>query len=162
MKTIMKLSLIGGLLASGIVLADPHSDAYQKYASSDYHHSADSRSEGQGKEGKRAFWDKMAERLQLTTEQRASIGAIMEKSKPQTAAIREKIRANRKELRELARNAQIDDSRVQKLARERGNLVAELVTERAKTRHAINQILTDAQQEQMKQMREKNRHHGKG
>ncbi len=162
MKKIMKLSLISGLLASGIVLADPHSDAYQKYASSDYHHSADSRSEGQGREGKKAFWDKMADRLQLTAEQRASIGAIMEKSKPQTAAIREKIRANRKELRELARNAQIDDSQVQKLARERGSLVAELVIERTRMRHAINQILTDAQQEQMKQIRETNRHHGKG
>jgi Spy/CpxP family protein refolding chaperone len=162
MKTIMKLSLISGLLTSGIVLADPHSDAYQKYASSGCHHGAGSRSEGQGMEGKKAFWDKMAERLQLTTEQRASIGAVMEKSRPQTAAIREKIRTNRRELRELARNAQIDDSRVQKLARERGNLVAELVTERTRTRHAINQILTDAQQEQMKQMREKNRHHGKG
>ena len=157
MKTIMKLSLIGGLLVSGIVLADSHSDAYQKHASSSCHHGA-----GKSMEGKRAFWDKMAERLQLTTEQRTSIGAVMEKSRPQTAAIREKIRTNRRELRELARNAQIDDSQVQKLARERGNLVAELVTERTRTRHAINQILTDAQQEQMKQMREKNRHHGKG
>ena len=168
MKTIMKLSLINGLLVSGIVFADSHSDAYQKHASSSYHHGAgshhgaDSRSRGQGVEGKRAFWDKMAECLQLTTEQRTSIGAVMERSRPQTAAIREKIRTNRRELRELARNTRIDDGRVQELARERGNLVAELVTERTRMRHAINQILTDVQQEQRKQMREKNRHHGKG
>ena len=74
MKTIMKLSLINGLLVSGIVFADSHSDAYQKHASPSHHHGAGShhdagsRSGGQGMEGKRAFWDKMAERLQLTTE----------------------------------------------------------------------------------------------
>jgi Spy/CpxP family protein refolding chaperone len=161
MKTIMKISLIGGLLVSSIALAAPQPDADSKDSARGCRHGAHARMMGHGMKGEGRFLDRMADRLQLTTEQRSSVKTVLEKSKPQMTAIKEKMRTNRKALRELGRDGS-DDSRVQALARERGDLVANLVIERSKIRSDIQQILTDTQREQMKQMRWKHRHDGHG
>jgi Spy/CpxP family protein refolding chaperone len=81
----------------------------------------------------------------------------METSKPQIAHIKEKMRANRKALRELRRAPNIDEDQVEQLAHERGNLVANMIIERTKVRSEIRQVLTDTQREQMRQMRERGR-----
>ena len=161
MKTIMKISLIGGLLISSIAVAVPQPDTDSKDGARGCHHGKHAGMMGQGIKGEGRFLDRMADRLELTTEQRSSVKAALEKSKPQMTAIKEKMRTNRKALRELGRDGS-DDSRVQALARERGDLVASLVIERSKIRSDIQQILTDTQQEQMKQMRWKHRHDGHG
>ena len=159
MKTIMKISLIGGLLISSIAVAVPQPDTDSKDGARGCHHGKHAGMMGQGIKGEGRFLDRMADRLELTTEQRSSVKAALEKSKPQMTAIKEKMRTNRKALRELGRDGS-DDSRVQALARERGDLVASLVIERSKIRSDIQQILTDKQREQMKQMRSKHRHDG--
>ena len=148
MKAITKISLISGLLASSMALADPKPDTY-----------TDSRGCGHGAHSKMMkdqgrFLDRMADRLKLTAEQRASIKTVMETSKPQVADIREKMRANREALRELRRASNIDAGQVEQLAHERGNLVANMIIERTKVRSEIRQVLTDAQREKMRQMRE--------
>jgi Spy/CpxP family protein refolding chaperone len=79
MKAITKISLISGLLASSMALADPKPDTY-----------TDSRGCGHGAHSKMMkdqgrFLDRMADRLKLTAEQRASIKTVMETSKPQIA-----------------------------------------------------------------------------
>ena len=161
MKTIMKVSLIGGLLISSMAFAVPQSDTDSKDGARGCHHGKHAGMMGQGIKGEGRFLDRMADRLELTTEQRSSVKAALEKSKPQMTAIKEKMRTNRKALRELGRDGS-DDSRVQALARERGDLVASLVIERSKIRSDIQEILTDTQREQMKQMRWKHRHDGHG
>jgi Spy/CpxP family protein refolding chaperone len=161
MKTIMKISLIGGLLISSIALAAPQPDVDSKDGARGCHHGAHAGMMKQGIKGEGRFLDRMADRLELTTEQRSSVKTVLEKSKPQMTAIKEKMRTNRKALRELGRDGS-DDSRVQALARERGDLVANLVIERSKIRSDIQQILTDTQREQMKQMRSKHKHGGHG
>jgi Spy/CpxP family protein refolding chaperone len=160
MKTIMKISLIGGLLISSMALAAPQPDADSKDGARGCHHGAHAGIMKQGIKGEGRFLDRMADRLELTTEQRSSVKAALEKSKPRMTAIKEKMRTNRKALRELGRDGSSDDNRVQALARERGDLVASLVIERSKIRSDIQQILTDKQREQMKQMRSKHRHDG--
>jgi Spy/CpxP family protein refolding chaperone len=158
MKTIMKISLIGGLLISSIALAAPQPDTDSKDGVRGCHHGKHAGMMGQGIKGEGRFLDRMADRLELTTEQRSSVKAALEKSKPQMTAIKEKMRTNRKALRELGGDGNSDDNKVQALARERGDLVASLVIERSKIRSDIQQILTDKQREQMKQMRSKHRH----
>jgi periplasmic protein CpxP/Spy len=148
MKAITKISLISGLLASSLALADPKPNTY-----------TDSRECGRGAHSKMMkdqsrFLDRMADRLKLTGEQRASIKTVMETSKPQMAHIKEKMQANRKALRDLRRAKNIDEGQVEQLAYERGNLVASMIIERTKVRSEIRQVLTDAQREQMRQMRE--------
>lgn len=169
MKTITKISLIGGLLASGIALANPAPDAATAPAA-DKPHACH-----QGKHGKHRghhhhhghggefFLERMADKLELTPEQRTSINAVVEKSKPRMAGIREKMGENRKALRELSRDGKIDMARVEALAREKGTLVADMTIERTRMRGDIRAILTDAQREKLKQIREQHRkeHHDK-
>ncbi|SEL50073.1 Spy/CpxP family protein refolding chaperone [Nitrosovibrio tenuis] len=158
MKTVTKISLISGLLASSIALADPNQDTYSGNGSRGCGPGAHSKMmKDQGR-----FLERMADRLKLTTEQRISVKTVMEKSKPQIADLKEKMRTNRKALRELGQSVKIDDGQVQELARERGNLMAELIVARSKVRNEIRQVLTDTQQEQMRQMREKHWERNKG
>jgi Spy/CpxP family protein refolding chaperone len=154
MKTITMVTVISGLLASSLALADPHTDSYLKDEGKGCHHGARS-----GKiEGKGQYWEKMADDLKLTTEQRALVKVAVEKAKPRFADLRERMQANRKALRELRQAGIGDESQLRALARERGNLVADLTIQRSHTRDDIRQILTDTQREQMKQIREKYRH----
>ena len=153
MKTITTVTLIGGLLASSLALADPHTDSYLKDGGKGCHHGARS-----GKmEGKGQYWEKMADDLKLTTEQRALAKVTVEKAKPRIADLRERMQTNRKALRELRQAGIGDESQLRALARERGNLVADLTIQRSQTRDDIRQILTDTQRGQMKQIREKYR-----
>jgi Spy/CpxP family protein refolding chaperone len=161
MKTIMKISLISGLLISSMALAVPQPDTDSK-DSAHCHHGKHAGMMGQGTRGEGRFLDRLADRLELSTEQRSSVQAVLEKSKPQMTAIKEKMRTNRKALRELGGDSSSDDNRLQELARERGDLVASMVIERSKIRGDIQQILTEKQREQMKQMRSKHRHGGHG
>lgn len=157
MKIITKISLIGCLLASSIALAGTQADTGSRKASQDCHHSAHSRM-GQGTDGGERFLNRMTDRLKLTTEQRSSVEAVLQKSKSQMANLKEKIQTNRKALRELKRDGNSDGSQVQVLAQERGNLVAESLIQRSKIRNEIQLVLTDTQREQMKQMREEHKH----
>ncbi|MEO6823490.1 MAG: Spy/CpxP family protein refolding chaperone [Nitrosospira sp.] len=157
MKTITKIALIGGLLVSSIAFAaaDPATDAQK--ASKDCHHGKHSRMWDEGE-----YLDRMTEQLKLTPDQRTSVQAVLQKSKPQMTNIREKMQTNRKALREIKRDGKGDANQVQALAHERGDLVADMIIQRSKIRNDIRQILTDAQREQMKQMHEKREHQDKG
>ncbi|HEX8873180.1 MAG TPA: Spy/CpxP family protein refolding chaperone [Nitrosospira sp.] len=162
MKTMTKISLLGCLLASSsMVLADTQAGATGAGSgkiSQECHHRAHSRME-QGTDGGQRFLNRMTERLKLTPEQHSSVEAILQKSKSQMAGLKEGMKTNRKALRELRRNGYSDIGQVQALAQERGNLVASLIVQRSKVRNEIQQVLTDTQREQLKQMREK---HGDG
>jgi len=72
------------------------------------------------------------------------------------------MQTNRKALREVKREGKSDGNQVQALARERGDLVADMIIQRSKVRSEIQQVLTDTQREQMKQMRGRHEHHDKG
>lgn len=178
MKTTMKISLISGLLASGIALANPASDTsaesaapapdkphachHGKHGKHHSHHGHDGH-HGHHRHGGGFFMQRMADKLELTPEQRTSVKAVVEKSKPQMAEFREKMRANRKALRELARDGKADDAKVAALAQEKGTLVADMTIERTRMRSDIRAILTDTQRDKLKQMREQHRkeHHDK-
>lgn len=163
MKTLIKISLISGLLASGIALANPSSDIPSAGSSQECHHGKHAKGHHghHHRGGKGSLLTRMADKLELTPEQRTSVSAVEEKSKPQMADIKEKMRANRKALRELGQDGKHGADQVQALAREQGNLVANLIIERSAMRNDIRAILTDTQREQLKQMRQKHGHgHG--
>jgi hypothetical protein len=90
MKTITMVTVISGLLASSLALADPHTDSYLKDEGKGCHHGARS-----GKiEGKGQYWEKMADDLKLTTEQRALVKVAVEKAKPRFADLKSVARAS--------------------------------------------------------------------
>jgi Spy/CpxP family protein refolding chaperone len=165
MKSITKIVLISGLLASSMAVAGPSPDNDSRKASRDCHHGAHSGMKGGGMDSAQKgekFLDRMTDRLQLTAEQRTSVQAILQKSQPQRANLKEKMRANRKTLKELARSGKSDNSQIAALAQERGQLVADMIVQRNKVRGEIQQILTDTQREQFNQQREKSGHHNRG
>ncbi|MEO8991941.1 MAG: Spy/CpxP family protein refolding chaperone [Nitrosospira sp.] len=157
MKTITKIALIGGLLATGIAFAATNPAMDTTKASEDCHHGKHSKMWDEGK-----YLDRMTERLKLTPDQRTSVQSVLQKSKPQMTILREKMQANRKALREVKQSGKGDANQVQTLAHERGELIAEKIIQRSKIRGDIQQILTDTQMNQMKQMHEKRDHQNKG
>lgn len=165
MKSITKIVLISGLLASSMLMAGTNPDNGPGKASHQCHHGKHSGMKGGGTdraEKGEKFLDRMADRLQLTSEQRSSVQAVLQKSQPQRVSLKEKMQANRKALKELARSGKNDSSQIAALAQERGQLVADMIVQRSKVRGEIQQILTDAQRDQFNQMRERSGHHNKG
>jgi Spy/CpxP family protein refolding chaperone len=165
MKSITKIVLISGLLASSMAMAGSSPDNDSRKASRDCHHGAHSGMKGGGMdraEKGEKFLNRMTDRLQLTTEQRSSVQALLQKSQPKRISLKEKMQVNRKALKELARSGKSDSSQIAALAQERGQLVADMIVQRSKVRGEIQQILTDAQREQLNQMRERSGHHNKG
>jgi Spy/CpxP family protein refolding chaperone len=162
MKSFTKVVLISGLLSSSMAMAGTSPDNSSGKASHHCHHGKHSGMKGEGMDRGEKFMNRMADRLQLTTEQRSSVQAVLQKSQPQRANLKEKMQANRKALKELARSGNSDSSQIAELAQERGQLVADMIVQRSKVRGEIREILTDAQREQLDQMRERSVHHNKG
>jgi Spy/CpxP family protein refolding chaperone len=162
MKSFTKVVLISGLLSSSMAMAGTSPDNSSGKASHHCHHGKHSGMKGEGMDRGEKFMNRMADRLQLTTEQRSSVQAVLQKSQPQRANLKEKMQANRKALKELARGGNSDSSQIAELAQERGQLVADMIVQRSKVRGEIREILTDAQREQLNQMRERSGHHNKG
>jgi Spy/CpxP family protein refolding chaperone len=162
MKSITKIALISGLLASSMAVAGTNPDNDSRKAAHHCHHGAHSSMKGGDVYGGEKFLDRMTDRLKLTTEQRSSVQAVLQNSQPQRVNLKDKMQANRKALKELARSGKSDSSQIETLARERGQLVADMIVQRSKVRGEIREILTDAQREQLNQMRQKPGHHNKG
>jgi Spy/CpxP family protein refolding chaperone len=162
MKSFTKVLLVSGLLASSMVMAGTSPENGSGKASHHCHHGKHSGMKGEGMDRGEKFVNRMADRLQLTTEQRSSVQAVLQKSQPQRVNLKEKMQANRKALKELTRSGNSDNGRIASLAQERGQLVADMIVQRSKVRGEIQQILTDTQREQFNQMREKSGHRNKG
>ncbi len=119
-----------------------------------------------GGEGPRMerMMERMAERLELDEEQRASIQAIIEQNRPAMQEHRRAMRENRQALHELMRGGTADEPTVRSLAEAQGDLTAEMIVERALMMQSIREVLTPEQQARAERMMERRmgRHHGRG
>jgi Spy/CpxP family protein refolding chaperone len=104
-----------------------------------------------------SYIDRMAQRLDLTTEQRDKVRALVDKARPQTRALRDKMSENRKQLHALAVQGTAKESEVRKLADSQGKLIADMIVQRSKLRSEISAVLTPEQREQLQQ---RFKHHG--
>ena len=104
--------------------------------------------------------ERLAERLDLTDEQRAQVKGIIENSQQQMLALREEMRANRDEIKALIRQDGYDERAVRRVANDQGDHLAELIMLRTRQRAEIADVLTDTQLAQLDAMRE--RKHGRG
>jgi Spy/CpxP family protein refolding chaperone len=96
--------------------------------------------------------DRLAARLDLSTEQRDQVRAIVDKARPETRALRDKLTDNRQQLHALMRQGNAKESEIRKLAEAQGKLQADMMVQRAKVHNAINAVLTPEQREQFQQM----------
>lgn len=124
---------------------------------------------GSGKEhhGQRGFdseqrINRMADRLELSTEQRDKVRAIADKSRPALRTVHDKMRDNRQAMRVLMQQEKPTEAEVRKLADVRGKLVAEMTVLRARMKSDIHAVLTPEQRDKLKQHSEQRRRHSSG
>lgn len=107
---------------------------------------------GRGGMDSEAHVDRLAARLDLSTEQRDKVRAIVDKARPETRALRDKLADSRQQLRTLIRQGNAKESEVRKLAEAQGRLQADMIVQHAKIHNAIDAVLTAEQREQFRQM----------
>jgi Spy/CpxP family protein refolding chaperone len=113
--------------------------------------------------GGRGFgFGRMAEKLNLTDEQKAQIKQITEAEKTKVEPIFTALKENHQKLEDLTADGSFDEAKVQALATEQGNLSAQLIVEKERTKSQIFQILTTEQREQAKQFKEEMKNKFKG
>lgn len=106
--------------------------------------------------------ERLADRLDMTEQQRADTKAILDDSRQQMVKLRDQMRENRGQLRDLAGQADFDEAAVRSIADKQGDLKAETMLLRARQRHEMRVVLTDEQRVQLDQMWTRNKHRGGG
>ena len=95
----------------------------------------------------------MAERLDLTDEQREEVTILLTTAQQATATDRERLQELRKELH--AQGADTDEGRLQAAADEIGQITSRLVYQAAMTKARVQALLTPEQREEMAELMEK-------
>lgn len=152
MKTLTKSLVAGVVLASSVglvtvVAAMPSGDGPGCGRSG--HHMGHGRHSG----GHGLKLERLADRVNATDEQRAAIRAIADGSRQQMTNLRDEIRANRGQLKELTRQTPLDEAAVRSVADKQGELKAEMIVMRARERSEMKAVLTDEQRAELDEMR---------
>lgn len=91
----------------------------------------------------------MLSKLNLSTEQQASIKTIMANAGPQMKSIRQEMRANSQKLSQTAPTDANYQSVVAQVTQANGSLHSQMITQRESVRAQIYKVLTPAQQAQL-------------
>jgi len=142
-KTLLIVTAIAGSMAAGLAYAMPPGSGESCLHGG--------RSMGFGHRGmdSDSQVDRMAERLDLTKEQRDKVRAIVDKTRPQTRELRDKLSENRKQLQTLTQQGTAKESEIRKLADNQGKLIADMIVQRNKVQGEISAVLTPEQREKM-------------
>ncbi len=150
-RKILVGALVAGSLATGAVCAGAPAVAGEGYQGA--------HAKGYGRHGNpQAHMERMAERLNLTAEQRTAMREIFDRTRPQMGELRDKLADNRQQLRTLGQGTTVDEAQVRRLADAQGQLMAEMIVLRTKMRSEINAILTEEQRQQLKELGERRGH----
>jgi len=103
---------------------------------------------------------RLAKKLKLTDAQEEQVQAFLKGEKERVAPLREKLRENRKQLRQAAEADTFDEAAVKTLATNQANLQAELIVSHLRVQSQIHAILTPEQRELAKKLHPMER--GKG
>lgn len=106
--------------------------------------------------------ERLADRLNMTEQQRAEVKAVVDDSRQQMVKLREQMRENRAQLRGLAGTTAFDETAVRSIADRQGDLKAETIVLRARQRHAMRAVLTDEQRVQLDDMWQRKNNRGGG
>ena len=102
--------------------------------------------------------ERMAERLDLSDEQRDAIRAIVDKARPSFREYGDNLRDNREKLRELAQTENADQTAIRTLADAQGDTMADMIVLRTDVMREVRAVLTPEQREELKNRRS---HHGR-
>jgi len=111
------------------------------------HHAEDREGHGDRSEMRHERFERMAEVLDLSDQQRQQIRAIIDSSRQTAEPLREQLHENRQALREAGRADTVDEAKIRALATESGKLQGELAIHRVHTRQQLRAQLTAEQQQ---------------
>lgn len=101
-------------------------------------------------------FDRMADRLKLSPEQRKSMLAIKDKYQPQMRDLRQSLSGQRDALSKI----EADDAKLPEAAAAQGKTIADLIVLRKQMRGEMDKVLTEEQRQTMsKMMQHRGRHH---
>ena len=103
---------------------------------------------------------RMAERLNLSQDQRDRIGKIIDDARPKMRKNGFQLMDNRKELHALMKEDKVDDRKLRSLTRKQGELMADMMYLRMKMRADIHSVLTKEQLDMMKERKGRFFHRG--
>jgi Spy/CpxP family protein refolding chaperone len=100
-------------------------------------------------------WERMADRLHLTKEQREAMKTIAEKYRPGQSELRQLLKDNRAALQKMTST----DAKLTELAEAQGKTMADMIVLRKKMRDEMSAVLTDDQRQALSKMLERRDHH---
>ena len=112
-----------------------------------------------GHGGKQQRYERMADRLDMSDQQRQQLKQIHRQARPQMLDMKDAMQDNREALRKLDPKSPQFDTQVAELAKQQGELVTQKIIQRQQLRASVFAILTPEQREVAKQMKRK--HSGK-
>lgn len=98
-------------------------------------------------------FERLAEILELSTAQRSQIDQIVADEREASREIREQLRGHREKLRTLTESDTFDEAAIRAVAAQKAELKIELMVAHARTRHAINAVLTPEQRSLAEKLR---------
>jgi Spy/CpxP family protein refolding chaperone len=104
--------------------------------------------------GHRGGFGRLAEKLNLSDEQKAQIKQIRETSKAKVQPLRENMKSIRQQLNAATADGNFNEAQVQALAAQQANIMAQLTVEKERTKSQTYAILTPEQQTQAKALKE--------
>jgi Spy/CpxP family protein refolding chaperone len=103
------------------------------------------------------FAERMADRLNLSSDQIAALRAIEDKYRPGLRSAVDRLRDSR---RALAQVDPTDAGKLRAIADARGKAIADMIVMRAQMRAEVHGVLTEEQRQQMREMLHHSRHAG--
>ncbi len=146
-KSLLVVMGITGAIGTSLAHAIPPGGAHG--CSSGAHTMAFKGHEGYGDPDR--MIEHMAASLNLSKEQRDAMYAIVDRARPQTRELHDRLAENHKQLHALMQQDAPKDSEVSKLADAQGKAIANMIVLRTKVRMEIRGVLTDAQRQQLDQ-----------
>ena len=171
MNKITTILLISSLALGGFTIAnanananaddDDDDDYYEKRGGSYKEYERSGKSCDKRGKGSGSRIDRMVERLDLNDEQTKQVRLIDDTYRPKMDALVDKMKNNRKQLRELMQAESVDQGQVKQLAQVMGGLKTDKIILRSEMRVEINQALNKEQREEMKNWKGRRGHdHG--
>lgn len=157
MNTLISALMVGMMTLGGFSLAIADDDKNRENNDAKYCHKGhgDGYKRGHHRMGKEQRIDRMARHLDLSDEQKSKVQAVFDMHRKQLDTIQSEKMNNRKLLRKNMHADKQNQAKIEKLAKQQGDLVTQKIMIKAKTKSEISKILTSDQREKMKTMRAK-------
>jgi Spy/CpxP family protein refolding chaperone len=153
-KTFLTLITSGALITAGLAYAQPNNNMTSPNSAYSNNTAAGKQMRMHGNKGMKDPMSRLAMKLNLTQEQRDTIRAQIEKSRPDMIKYRDEMINSEQSLRQMMISNNFDKATISKLAKQKGDAVAKLTELRMQNKAAMMKVLTPEQLNKFKAMQQ--------